>query len=119
MDKISLEALARELLEVARQAPSRRGARTVFGGHQHALRQTVIALIAGRLLAEHRNPGEATLQVLRGRVRMHSNGCQWDGRAGDLLHIPQAAHDREAIDDAVVLLTVTKLDHQRTGPADT
>jgi quercetin dioxygenase-like cupin family protein len=106
VDKISLDALARELLEAARQAPSRRSARTVYGGHQHALRQTVIALIAGGLLAEHRSPGDATLQVLRGRVRMHGNGCRWDGRAGDLLHVPRAAHDVEAVDDAVVLLTV-------------
>jgi quercetin dioxygenase-like cupin family protein len=119
MDPIPLDALARELLEGARLAPSRRSARTVYGGHQHALRQTMIALIAGRLLAEHRSPGEATLQVLRGRVRMHSDGCTWDGRAGDLLDVPQAAHDVEAVDDAVVLLTVTALDHQRAGAAGT
>ena len=81
---------------------------TVYGGHEHGLRQTLIALAAGRLLAEHHNTGEATVQVLRGRVRMHSNGDCWDGRPGDLLIVPRAAHDVEAVEDAVFLLTVTK-----------
>src|SRR5690348_8759885 len=60
MQKLSLDALAREELQTARQAASGRSARTVFGGHEHVLRQTVIALLAGRVLGDHENPGEAT-----------------------------------------------------------
>jgi quercetin dioxygenase-like cupin family protein len=52
------------------------------------------------------------VQVLRGRVRMHSNGDCWD-RPGDLLFVPQAAHDVEAVEDAVFLLTVTKPGRRR------
>lgn len=68
MDKLSLTATAREQLRKAAQAPSRRAAETVYGGHDRTLRQTVIALVAGTTLAEQENPGEATVHVLAGRV---------------------------------------------------
>ena len=48
---------------------------TVVGGHERILRQTVIAMVKGAVLAEHENPGEATVYVLRGRVRL-SAGAQ-------------------------------------------
>jgi quercetin dioxygenase-like cupin family protein len=70
MQKFSLDAIAREQAKRASAASSGRSAETVFGGHEHALRQTVIALTAGSALDEHENPGEATIQVLRGRVRL-------------------------------------------------
>ena len=44
MEKSSLTALAREQLELARGASSGRSSRTVYGGHEHVLRQTMIAL---------------------------------------------------------------------------
>jgi hypothetical protein len=48
MQKRSLDALAREQLEAARRATAGRAAQTVFGGHEHVMRQTVIALLRGR-----------------------------------------------------------------------
>lgn len=57
MQKISLTAAAREQLEAAKRTSSGRSAHTVHGGHEHALRQTLIALTAGHSLAEHNNPG--------------------------------------------------------------
>ena len=59
---------------------SGRAAHTAVGGHEHVLRQTVIALRAGQALAEHENPGEATVHVLRGRVRLVAGTDSWDGR---------------------------------------
>jgi quercetin dioxygenase-like cupin family protein len=108
MQKFSLEAISREQLAKATAAGSGRGAETVYGGHERSLRQTVIALTAGRSLAEHENPGEATVLVLDGRVRMSSGTVSWDGRRGDLLVIPPGRHALEALTDAVVLLTVVK-----------
>lgn len=109
MQKSSLTAIARNQLAVALDASSGRGAQTVFGGHENTLRQTVIALAGGKQLDEHENPGEATVHVLQGRVRLHSGGNVWDGSPGDLLAVPTARHSLEAIDDSVVLLTVAKL----------
>ena len=75
MENISLTALAREQLVLAQNAPSGRSAHTVYGGHEHTLRQTLIALAAGRKLDEHENPGEATVYVLQGRVRLSAGHC--------------------------------------------
>ena len=74
MESVSLNHLADEQLATARSATSGRSALTVHGGHDHMLRQTLIALAAGKELAEHNSPGQATLQVLRGRVRVHEAG---------------------------------------------
>ena len=108
MNKISIDAVAREQREKAADADSGRAAATVYGGHEKALRQTVIALSAGRELAEHENPGEATVLVLAGRVELVSLDAAWDGRRGDLLVVPGARHSLRAIEDASVLLTVVK-----------
>jgi quercetin dioxygenase-like cupin family protein len=106
MQKMSLDALAREHLERARQHSAGRSSETVYGGHEHSLRQTVVALTAGTTLADHENPGEATLHVLTGRVRLGAGTDVWEGRDGDLIVIPPGRHNLEAVTDAVVLLTV-------------
>jgi quercetin dioxygenase-like cupin family protein len=108
MDKISLTALSRQQLAAARDTRSGRSAHTVYGGHQHKLRQTLIALTAGARLDDHESPGEATLQVIHGRVRLTSADTSWDGRPGDYLVIPAARHGLHALDDSVVLLSVAK-----------
>ena len=103
----SLTALADELLAAAKEASAGRAARTVHGGADFALRQTVIALAAGRGLDEHESPGEATLQVLRGDVRLEGvTSGSVRGTAGDLLTIPDERHSLAADADSVVLLTV-------------
>jgi quercetin dioxygenase-like cupin family protein len=108
MRKTSLTALARQELEAAARAPSGRSAATVYGGHEHALRQTLIALKAGRALSEHENPGEATVHVLHGRVVLRAGDDSWSGWDGDLIIAPPAPHSVEAVEDSVVLLTVVK-----------
>jgi quercetin dioxygenase-like cupin family protein len=111
MQKMSLDALAREQLEAARRSSAGRAAETVYGGHEHALRQTVIALKAGSGLDEHENPGEATLQVLTGRVTLTSGGDSWQGRSGDLIIIPDARHAVHADEDSAILLTAVPRAH--------
>ena len=55
------------------------------------------------LLAEH-----LTKARTGGRVRLVSDGTSREGTVGDLLVIPDARHALEALDDAVVLLTVAR-----------
>jgi quercetin dioxygenase-like cupin family protein len=108
MKKWSLTALADGLLSRALSASSRRSMRSLDGGRPHLLYQTVIALARGQRLDEHDNPGEATLQVLRGRVQVTAGDDTIDGSAGQLLIMPDARHAVTALEDAVVLLTVAK-----------
>jgi quercetin dioxygenase-like cupin family protein len=108
MQKLSLEAIAREQLEEAHRNGGR-AASTVFGGHEQVLRQTVMALIADTEMGEHESPGAATLHVLSGRVRLTAGGNSWDGRSGDLIVIPPERHGLTALEDSVVLLTVAKV----------
>ena len=106
MTSVTIEAA--ELLAEARAAPSGRAARTLVGGSGHALRQTLIAMVSGRELADHDNPGEATVQVLFGSVELHADGQSQHGDRGELLVVPDARHGLRALDDTVVLLTVSK-----------
>jgi quercetin dioxygenase-like cupin family protein len=108
LHKLSLTALARAQLEAAHSTPNGRASKTVYGGHEHTLRQTVIALTAGQELHEHENPGEATVHVLQGRVELRADDVASNGSPGDLLIVPDARHSLAAIEDSVVLLTVAK-----------
>ena len=108
MEKFSLDAIAREQARRAAAASAGRSAETVYGGHEHTLRQTVLALTAGTSLAEHETPGEATVQVLSGRIRLTAGDVAWEGRSGDLLVVPATRHAVHAVEDSAILLTVAK-----------
>jgi quercetin dioxygenase-like cupin family protein len=103
--KASLNALAHNHLELARGASSGRSAVTVHGGHERALRQTVMALRAGEHMHEHEHPGEVTVQVLLGRVRLVAGPQSWEALPGDLLTMPDKRHRVEALEDSVYLFT--------------
>lgn len=105
----SLHELAHELLDQARAASAGRAAKTIHGGAEHSLRQTVIAITEGHGLAAHESPGEATLHVLQGSVILSTPGDDepdWTGQAGDFTIIPNARHALDVAEDSVVLLTV-------------
>jgi quercetin dioxygenase-like cupin family protein len=108
MEKWSLTALADGLLSHALTASSGRGTRTVNGGHPNLLHQAVIALAHGQRLDENDNPGEVTVQVLRGRIRITAGDDAIDGSPGQLLIVPRAPYTVTALEDAVLLLTVAK-----------
>lgn len=105
----SLTVLAARLMDEARVAANGRAAHTPVGGSGRALRQTVIALRGGEELAEHANPGEATVLVLSGQVELRSADQVATGVEGDLLPVPPCPHSLFAVTDVAVLLTVAKL----------
>jgi quercetin dioxygenase-like cupin family protein len=111
MQKLSLDAVAREQLEAARRNGSARAATTVVGGHEHVMRQTVMALVANAQTDEHDNPGEATLYVITGRVELRAGGESWEARTGDLVEIPQQRHSVHAIEDSAILLSAVPRAH--------
>jgi quercetin dioxygenase-like cupin family protein len=102
----NLAAMAADLLERAAAAPAGRAALTLVTGAGAPLKQTMLALRGGEHLAEHDAPGAATLQVMRGRVRLLTNGERWELGEGDHIQIPAARHRLESLEDAAVLLTV-------------
>ena len=107
MRKFSLTAIARHRLDHARHAPSGRSAETVVGGHEHALRHTLVALASGARMSVHHIDAEATVYVLSGRVRLKVGPHRWDARTGDLLTLSAPPDARlEAVEESAVLLTV-------------
>lgn len=111
MQKITLEDVARAQLELARGNAAGRSSETVFGGHEHAMRQTVVALVAEATLSEHENPGEATVQVLVGRVRLTAGQDSCEARSGDLVVVPDSRHSLQALEDAAIVLTAVPRAH--------
>ncbi len=102
---VDLTALAVDLLDRAAAARARRAAYTL--AHPiDGLRQTVIALLAGVDLGEHESPGPATLQVLRGRVRVVSGNGGVPVGPGQIAPLPMERHGLHADEDSVVLLSV-------------
>ena len=59
MQKISIDALARQQIAAAVAAPSGRAADTAFGGHEKTLRQTVMAFRTGTRLNLYAGVGES------------------------------------------------------------
>jgi len=108
VDDISLTDLAQARLQDARDTSNGRASQTVFGGREHSLRQTLIALLRGQELHEHENPGEATVQVLQGTVELRAGDDTWTGSPGDLVIVPDRRHSLAAVEDSVILLTVAK-----------
>ncbi|RBY84986.1 hypothetical protein [Blastococcus sp. TF02A-30] len=104
-DVLDLSALADELAATSAGEPAGRAARTL--PHPvDGLRQTVVALRAGTELSEHESPGPASLQVLRGRVRLVAGEREVALAAHAIAPVPARRHSLHADEDAVVLLSV-------------
>lgn len=106
VNKISLQAKARELLKNAQKASSGRAADTIVGGHEKRLRQTVVALRKGAVMSVQSTSGEATLLGISGRLWLKSGNTRWFGREWSHLVVPDGAFEVEAETDATFLLTV-------------
>ena len=104
-EAVNLTTLADELATGAAEHASGRSARSVLHGDR--LRAVVMALDAGRDLADHTAPGPAVLQVLRGELELRWEGNAMPLSAGALVPIPDAVHSVHARTACVFLLTIT------------
>ncbi len=72
-----------------------------------ALRATLTALRPGTRVHAHQTPGRISIQTVSGRLRLHLPDQTVDLPAGHLLALePNVAHDVEAVEESVFLLTV-------------
>lgn len=108
---VSLRDLAGQLLEQATGNHAQRASRTIIGGRDRTMRQTLIALGADSELAEHESPGEATLFVYRGSVELKAGDKSWSLSEGDFVEIPPMRHSVHATGPSVILLTAVPEGH--------
>ena len=111
MHKIALDSIAKEQLEMARGAEAARHSETLLGGHDLAMRQTLIAVAQGADMSEHVNPGQATVYVLEGEIEVRAGSDSEQVGAGEFLVIPNESHSVTALADSVFLLTAVPRGH--------
>lgn len=97
-----LDRTAEQALEAALAADHGRHAEILV--HDGPLRQTVLALRAGVSLGEHNSPPAASMQVIRGRVRITGEDPA-ELAAGQIEALTHQRHGVEALEDSVFLLT--------------
>lgn len=112
---VDLQAAAEELLGSLAQQSSGRAARTLSPGAHAPLKQTLLALAAGHRLQDHRAPGQASIEVIVGRIRITVADDEQALRVGQWAPIPSEVHGLVADEDSVALLTVVS----RTAAVDT
>ncbi|MFF8384979.1 cupin [Streptomyces kanasensis] len=103
MPQHDLNAIAEEHLAAAHRSEHGRSANLLL--RERPLRQTVIALTAGTRLDEHNAPPAASLQVLRGVVRVNTATDETELSTGALHLVPPERHSITAVTDAAFLLT--------------
>jgi quercetin dioxygenase-like cupin family protein len=99
-----LHEVAGRLIGEAQRAASGRAAETIVSGSVQ--RSTVVALTADAEMGEHDSPPAALLQVISGRVRLHTHDQEWVIGAGQVVPVPPRRHAVDALEDSAFLLTV-------------
>lgn len=89
-------------IDMARRAENGRHAELLV--HDGPLRQTVIALKQGERLAEHNSPPAASIQMIRGSVKVTGEETVVLS-TGTVEALTHHRHSVEALDDSVFLLT--------------
>jgi len=111
---VDLVAAGVALLERAGESQNGRATQLVHTAPDVGLAQVLLAIRAGHELADHENPGEATLQGMSGRALLSAGGDAWSVSAGRLLVIPRRRHAVVAEEDFVGLLTILRSQEGRS-----
>ena len=101
-----MNEVAADQLGKAVSTGSGRSSVTVYSRPGARLRQTLMALAAGRVMGEHKSPGDASLLCLQGRILVRAGDTAAELGPGDLVAVPPQRHDVEALEPSVLLLTV-------------
>ena len=68
-----------------------------------------LVMAAGKVLAEHKAPGEITVHCLEGKIAFTAFGKTHELTAGQLLHLPAGEpHSVQCLEDASILLTILR-----------
>ncbi len=105
---VDVAAAGAALLERAGESQNGRATQLVHTAPDVGLAQVLLAICAGRELADHENPGEATLQGIAGRAQLSAGGDILTISAGELVVIPRRRHALVAEEDFVGLLTIAR-----------
>jgi quercetin dioxygenase-like cupin family protein len=105
-DPVSLLVDGALLLAEAKAAVNGRAARTLIRIEGAPLRQTLVALKEGAVLSEHESPESASIQIIAGEVRLHAGDLVTVLSHGELVPVPAGRHWVDAVEDAILLLTV-------------
>ncbi|HJQ41994.1 MAG TPA: cupin domain-containing protein [Jatrophihabitantaceae bacterium] len=108
-----LNAVAQRHLDLAKKADAARSSETVLGGHESALRQTVITLANGAETSEHLNPGQASILVLSGEIEVRTETARSELSTGEFIEVPHDPHWVRALSDSALLLTAVPRAHIR------
>ena len=103
---VDLAAEQEVLWDAARNAVARRAGSTVYRGD--GVRQTLVVILQGELMAEHESPEEGFIHVISGSIRLNGNGRSWEISAGQLFPVPPEKHSVTALEDSVLTLTVLR-----------
>ncbi len=73
-----------------------------------------MVLPAGKLLSEHKAPGEIIVQCMEGKITFTTMGKAKSLRAGDMLYLAaDEPHALEAVEDSSFLLTIVRTPKDR------
>lgn len=103
-----LDLIDEQVALAGRGDTSGRSAKTLHGGKNNALRQTLVVMLAGHRMDEHESPGESTIMVLTGSLGINFAERTIAAGEGDFIVLPKDRHSVDALADTAFLLTVIK-----------
>ncbi|MDQ6663782.1 MAG: cupin domain-containing protein [Acidobacteriota bacterium] len=71
-------------------------------------RVMLLCLRAGQIVPEHSAPGPMTIQALSGCAKFYDGNMPVEMKAGTLIRLESGQHRVEALEDAVLLVTIFK-----------
>ncbi len=99
--------LEREIEDLRRESYWQAGRNAKTIAKYDDLRIVLTAIRKNTLIREHHSDGRISVQTVKGHIRMHAAGTEFDLPRGRLLVLDRGVrHDVEALEDSAFLLTI-------------